>query len=113
MLVSIGDKAGVIFVNRIPIPIGMWNPFQKESAIPAWLENGIQKINNQKIAALICYEQLLIWPVLLSVSKHPHLLIGASNHWWANNTSIPRIQRQVLSAWGRLFNIGTVYAENL
>lgn len=113
MLVSIGDKAGITFVNRAPIPIGMWNPFQENSAIPAWLENGTQEINKLKVAALICYEQLLIWPVLLSFSKHPHLLIGASNHWWANHTSIPKIQRQVLSAWGRLFNIGTVYAENI
>ena len=112
MLTTIGDQRGSEFINRVPVPLGMWMPHRADGIKTRWWGTGISAINNVKVASLICYEQLLIWPILLSMIRQPDVLIGASNGWWARATNIPEIQRQVLLTWGRLFAIPTVWAVN-
>jgi apolipoprotein N-acyltransferase len=62
---------------------------------------------------VICYEQLLSWSMLKAVSGTPDVLVGAANGWWAKDTSIPAIQREMMRAYGRLFGVGVVMAGNL
>lgn len=113
VLVSLGHEAGVEFPSRVPVPIGMWTPYRDDGAKTAWWGTGISMLNGQRVASLVCYEQLLVWPVLLSMAQRPDVLVGASNDWWAAGTSIPDIQRQAVVAWGRLFDVPTIYAANL
>jgi apolipoprotein N-acyltransferase len=61
---------------------------------------------------LICYEQILVWPVLASMSQHPTVLIGAANDHWAAGTPIPRFQHSAVRAWSRLFAIPYLSAVN-
>jgi hypothetical protein len=112
-LTSIGFNQNIEFFNRVPVPLGMWRPYRDDSTKAFWWASGIAKMQNKKIASLICYEQLLIWPVLISMAAQPDILIGASNDWWARRTTIPDIQRHVTLTWGRLFQIPVVYAANL
>jgi len=113
ILVSLGNETGVEFASRVPVPIGMWTPYRDDGAKTAWWETGISVLNGQRAASLVCYEQLLVWPVLVSMAHRPEVLVGASNDWWAIETNIPDIQRQAVVAWGRLFGVPTVYAANL
>lgn len=112
MLTSIGHHRGIEFVDRVPVPLGMWMPHRSDGAETFWWATGVETFNGMKVASLICYEQLLVWPVLLSMREKPAVLLGPVNVWWAKGTSIPDIQQQSLSSWGRLFDVPTVWVAN-
>jgi apolipoprotein N-acyltransferase len=107
-----GTENGVFF-QRIPIPIGMWHPFGNDGVPMALSGPGTITLQNQRIALLICYEQFLTWPVLISAASNPTLLIGISNEYWARDTVLPAVQLQLLQVWSRLFRLATVSAVNL
>ena len=100
------------FVQRIPVPLGMWNPF-KSKGVPLHLfGHGTAFIGNQRAAILICHEQLLTWPVLASMLEHPTILVAVANDYWVEGTPIPRYQASATRAWARLFNLSMVSAVN-
>lgn len=111
-LVGIGAEHGVELVDRMPIPIAMWSPWTKDGAVAFWSHAGVTRVGGKAIGHLICYEQLLMWPVLVTAAGNPDLIVAASNVWWARATSIPKIQRQTVSAWARLFGKPVVFASN-
>ena len=113
ILTTIGHGSGTEFIDRVPVPFGMWKPHRPDGASAFWWDTGVAEFNGIRVASLICYEQLLAWPIIVSMAQAPALIIAASNDWWARGTSIPDIQRQVVTAWGRLFGVPTVYAANL
>lgn len=100
------------FVQRIPIPIAMWIPFS-QTGVPLQLrEPGTIMIGGHNAAVLICYEQLLVWPVVTSFLSHPTLLVGTANDYWAKNTTVPEIQLACLKSWARLFRVPLLWAQN-
>jgi hypothetical protein len=111
-IVSIGAYADVSMVDRVPVPVSMWKPWADDGAVAPWFQSGVGLVGTTRVAHLICYEQLLMWPVLVSMANAPDILLGASNGWWARGTSIPAIQKQVTTAWARAFNKYSIYARN-
>ncbi len=100
------------FLQRIPIPIAMWRPFSN-AGVPLRLDApGAIEIAGKNAAVLICYEQLLVWPVVTSFMSHPTLLFGSANDYWARTTTIPEIQRACLESWARLFRVPLLWAQN-
>lgn len=111
--VSIGATAGVEWVARVPVPIAMWRPWAGAGYfVSAWSGSGVQEFRGLRVASLICYEQLLVWPALASMVATPDVVIAPANGWWAKDTSIPSIQRQAVGAWGRLFRVPVLSAHN-
>lgn len=108
---SIGAAPGHRWVNRVPVPVGLWKP-GNPSAITWWWESGVQTVNGRRIGSLICYEQLLVWPVLFSAAAGAEILIAPSNLWFGMSTPLPRIQHNATSSWGRLFGVPVVFANN-
>ena len=113
VLLALGADEGHAIVQRVPVPFGMWKPWTNNGFKAEWLGNGLTTIHSRVVAGLICYEELLVWPVMLSMRHSPSVLVGAANDWWARDTSIPAIQRQSLKLWGRLFAVATVGATNI
>lgn len=113
VLVALGDGDAKPLVQRVPVPIGMWRPWDKETFAADPLASGVGLVRGRKVAFSICYEQLLVFPVLVSMTRTPDVLVGAANDWWARDTNIPTIQGQTLDAWGRLFGVPVVRATNL
>jgi hypothetical protein len=111
VLVALGSNTGPL-VQRVPVPIGMWRPWVADSIAADPLGNGIGRVAGRRVAYSICYEQLLTFPILVSMAYHPDLIVGAANDWWARNTSIPVIQGQALDTWGRLFGVPVVRSTN-
>ncbi|MCX6602050.1 MAG: hypothetical protein NTV52_00440 [Acidobacteria bacterium] len=112
-VIVIGDSPAVTFNQRIPIPIGMWKPFGPADGVPLNLTGpGTLQIGPHRLAILICYEQLLVWPILQSALEKPSLIVGISNAAWTRHTNIPAAQQACLSAWSRLFGIPHVAAIN-
>ena len=109
----IGGEKPQAFLQRIPVPVGMWRPFGAGPSVPLRLRRpGTVEIAGQRVAFLICYEQLLVLPVLLSAIDHPTLIVGMANQYWVRETSIPAAQRASLMAWSRLFALPLLIAEN-
>jgi apolipoprotein N-acyltransferase len=99
--------------QRIPVPGGMWNPARPRSFALNLFDPGIADIGSERAAILICYEELLAWPMLRSASERPTLLIAASNEAWTGGTTVPVVQHACVRAWARLFGLPLISAINL
>jgi hypothetical protein len=89
-----------------------WKPGAPDS-VPLNLNGpGTLQVGHERAAILVCYEQLLVWPVLTSMTERPTVLVGLANDYWAKDTIIPAIQHSCLEAWARLFDIPLVKAVN-
>jgi apolipoprotein N-acyltransferase len=110
-LLIVGASSGKLY-QRVPVPIGMWRPFSDVS-VPLRLNGpGVIEIDHQRPAVLICYEEIIAFPVLASMLHHPTAIIGISNSFWFDETTIPVYQAAALSAWARLFRLPLFTAVN-
>ena len=106
------EEKAVMFYQRVPVPIGMWNPLDPNS-VPIHLNApGTVEIDGQRVAPLICYEQLITYPVLASLIDHPTILVGISNMYWFEGDSIAAYQQSALRAWAKLFHLPYLSATN-
>lgn len=110
-LILRGVQTG-FFSQRIPVPLGMWNPLSTATARLNMSGAGIVDVQGQRGAVLICYEQLLTWPLLASMAERPTVLIAVANDYWATDTPIPRFQLTAVRAWARLFRLPYLSAVN-
>ena len=106
-----GHETGT-FVQRIPVPIGMWRPFRRGSIPLNVGGRGTIVVSGERAAIWICYEQLLIWPVVESMLERPSVIIAMANDYWATATPIPRCQASLVSAWAQLFGLPYVSSVN-
>jgi apolipoprotein N-acyltransferase len=65
-----------------------------------------------RAAPLICYEQLIIWPVLQSMALNADIIVAIANGWWTGGSNITAIQRASVTAWAKLFDVPLVIAFN-
>lgn len=112
VVASLGFQAGRHLPDRVPVPISMWKPWTRAGAVNHWWDKGVEKIAGKRVASLVCYEQLLMWPVILSLTKSPEVILAPANDWWATNTNLPEIQRQSVQAWSRAFSVPNIWATN-
>ena len=109
--------AKLLYRERMPVPVAMWQPWAKwfglsSGARATVFGDPVAEMAGHRFAPLICYEQLLVWPILQSALHHPNAIVAIANGWWAKNTSIPAIQRASVEAWARLFDFALVTAFN-
>lgn len=103
----------VVIRQGLPVPVSMWKPFSEGGAVAdLWGRGSVAQVGAERVAALICYEQLLTWPILLRAAERPSVVVAASNVWWARGTSIPAIEAQSVAAYARLFGWPVVSAVN-
>jgi apolipoprotein N-acyltransferase len=106
-----GVQAAVVR-QRIPVPIAMWNPFRRDTARMNLSGAGLVQIDKERVGIVICYEQLIVWPVLVTMIQHPTVLIAPANDYWAMATTIPIFQGTATRAWSRLFRVPCLVAVN-
>jgi hypothetical protein len=95
--VILGSYPASPFIQRIPVPIAIWKPITTKDGVPLpLLGAGTAIVADQRAAILICSEQLLIWPVIISALERPNILIGTANDSWAAGTPIPAVQNACL-----------------
>lgn len=112
MIAVTAEGANVLYRQRMPVPVSMWQPWSSGGAAADFFGNAVVELNEVRLAVLLCYEQLLVWPVLQSVAMRPDIMIATGNGWWTGTTSILPIQRAASVAWARLFNIPLAMAYN-
>lgn len=117
MLELTEQGASVRYRQRMPVPISMWQPWLSLVGAPAgatadFFANPVVKVRGAKVATLICYEQLLIWPILQSAMGTPDILVAPINGWWTTDTEIVAIQIAATAAWARLFDLPLIMPIN-
>jgi hypothetical protein len=95
----------------------MWQPWrsrfgQSGGAHAYFFANPVVGIGPARFTPLICYEQLIVWPVLQSMLSDPDIILAVGNGWWTAGTSIVAIQRASAIAWARLFSKPLVLSFN-
>ncbi|MBY3171596.1 conjugal transfer protein TraB [Rhizobium sp. 25PS6] len=118
VLVAIDRKGGrILYRERMPVPGSMWQPwrswFGESGGTRAdFFTNPVVAVGASRAAPLICYEQLIVWPVLQSMLHDPDFVVAVGNGWWTRGTSIVAIQRAATTAWAKLFAKPLVIAFN-
>ena len=106
-----GAETGA-FDQRIPVPIGMWQPFGRRSVPLNPAGHGTIEIAGQRAAVLICYEQLIPWPWLHSMAERPSIIVAIANDFWGRWTSLATYRAAACRSWTRLFRAPLVSASN-
>lgn len=107
-----GQGAEILYLQRMPVPLSMWQPWTEGGAHVHFFENPVYEFAGLTVAPLICYEQLLIWPVVQSMLFDPDIMVATGNAWWTGDTNIVAIQRSSAQVWASLFGIPLVTAYN-
>ncbi|MBW9116385.1 conjugal transfer protein TraB [Rhizobium cauense] len=110
-------ESEILYRERMPVPGSMWQPWlpligRSGGARADFFANPIVSVGGQRLAPLICYEQLIIWPILQSMLHDPDLIVAVGNGWWTRGTSIIAIQFATTEAWARLFGKPFVMSFN-
>lgn len=114
VLLSRGYTERLSYVQRVPIPVGMWQPGESRRGFPLSLRfPATIRVWNRRAGVLMCYEQLAFWPAIQTMARNPEMLIVASNLYWARNTPIPGIQHLAAEDWADLWAIPLYEARNL
>lgn len=118
VLVVINSEGGRIFYReRMPVPGSMWQPWrswfgESGGARADFFANPVVVIGPVRAAPLICYEQLIVWPILQSMLHDPDFVLAVGNGWWTEGTTIIAIQRAAVTSWAKLFATPLVIAFN-
>jgi len=117
-MMEIGEgQARKLYGERMPVPVSMWQPWlawigQDGGARASFFGDPVVMSAGRRVAPLICYEQLLVWPVLQSMLNSPDMIVAIGNDWWTADTSILGIQKASTQAWAKLFALPLVLAFN-
>lgn len=117
-MIEIGTSwAHELYDERMPVPVSMWQPWlawigQGGGARANFFGNPVVESAGSRVAPLICYEQLLVWPILQSMRHSPDVLVAIGNDWWTAGTGILSIQKASTQAWARLFGMPLVLSFN-
>lgn len=118
VMVEISSEGSrILYRERMPVPVSMWQPWlqwngQGGGARAHIFANPVVDAAGARVAPLICYEQLIVWPVLHSMLHSPDIIVATGNGWWTAGTSIVAIQKVSATAWARLFGLPLVTAFN-
>ncbi len=106
------DDSRIVFNAAFPVPVSMWHPWSSKPGYAASWSEPVRIIGGERVGAVICYDQLLVWPWLQAALNRPDVILAVSNDWWARGTGIPTIQRDTTRAWSRLIGAKLASAEN-
>ncbi len=99
---------------RQPVPLVMWNLWPTTSFKAHWFRRGVRQIQGKRAAILICWEEWVPWPMLVSSLNNPEIILSASNHGWARNSG-KMWDKQTINAHAlaRLYGLPMIRSVNL
>jgi hypothetical protein len=105
---------GAAGLQRVPVPIVMWNPVKTHRSVPLRLCGpAMLEVAGERGSILVCHGQLLSWLILQSAVQHPTLIVGLADDNWAQGIPTPAAERAAVTAWARLFRLSKLLALNL
>jgi hypothetical protein len=113
VLLSRGYTERLSYVQRVPVPLGMWHVGDQRRGFPLMLRfPSTIRVWNRRAGVLVCYEQLAFWPAIETLAHNPDMLLAPSNVYWTANTLIPTIQHVTVQDWADLWAIPLYEATN-
>lgn len=113
VVLAISELGTAHVPQRVPMPGVMWRPWRAiDTYRPHWLSNGILALPHHRLGVVVCYEQMIVFPVLWSIASGADTLIGLSNLSTFPGETLVRWQRDALHSWGALFEIPVAVAMN-
>jgi hypothetical protein len=113
VLLSRGYTERLSYVQRVPVPLGMWYFGDQRHGFPLMLHfPPAIRVWNHRVGVLVCYEQLSFWPAIQTLAHNPDMLLAPSNVYWAANSPIPAIQHVAAQDWADLWAIPLYEASN-
>lgn len=117
MVAISAGKASVLYRERMPVPVSMWQPWATWTgagggARAYFFANPVVELAGIQVAPLICYEQLIVWPILQSMWFGAETIVATGNGWWTQGSSIIAIQKASATAWARLFAVPLAMSFN-
>jgi hypothetical protein len=100
------------YQQRVPIPYAMWKPWNHTGFPLYYFGPATLTIGQWKTAPVICYEQLIMAPILISMTQNPDVIVSVANDYWTNDTYIAEIQQAAVTSWSRLFRVPLIIATN-
>ncbi len=110
-MIALGAQAGTLD-QSIPVPAGMWRPWAADSFPVRLAVRSPMVVDDRSVVAIVCYEQVLVWPYLTAAFGGAQVWLAPANNYWAGTSGLPGIQKRTLRAWSRLFNVPFIWAEN-
>jgi hypothetical protein len=79
----LANGSRVLYRERMPVPGAMWQPWLQWSgraggARAHFFDNPVVDVGSTKVSPLICYEQLIVWPVLQSMAHDPDVIVATA-----------------------------------
>ena len=113
VLILFGSQGYEIHPARQPMPLGLWRPWSTQSYHAHWSNSGKILVDHQIAAYLICYEQMIPWPILSSFlsGTRPTIVISSANQWFSGASGY-RKQHNAMLANARLFGVPSLTAVN-
>lgn len=113
VLVTLGVGGEQILPARQPMPLGLWKPWSRQTYHAHWMDLGKFKLQGYEVAYLICYEQMIGWPLLSSfmTDPKPDVVISSANQWFSTYSGYVK-QHNVMLSNARLFGVSTLTAVN-
>jgi hypothetical protein len=105
VLLTLGSDQSTLH-QSIPVPIAM-----SGARFDLFASNAAE-IQDRRIMALICHEQLLFWSMLRTLAARPDILVGISNDHWIATTPIPRWKSTALQSIAQIAGIPYISATN-
>lgn len=105
--------ADTLHPARIAVPFGMWVPWRKHGNFELRL-GATRPITSEygQAAYLVCYEELLPWPLMLQMAgERPALLLSVANQWFGEGWLL-RPQARSLTLQARLWGLPVIRAVN-
>lgn len=100
------------YQQRVPIPYAMWRPWDHRGVPLNYFGASTITLGSWRAAPVICYEQLLMAPVLISMAHDANIIVSVANDYWTDGTSIAEIQKSAITSWARLFQVPIITATN-
>lgn len=101
----------VIYTQRLPMTAGMYNPFSTTRFQANWWGKSVANVNGKRVGFAICFEHVVLWPMLQTAWQHPDIVIAPASIWWSPK-SLQLAQRQSLRLWQLWLNAPIIESIN-
>lgn len=105
--------SGAFYGASVPMPVSMWKPWAKEH-YPFDLSQITKRIKTPvgDAAYLICFEELLVWPLAAKmIHGRPDMIVSVANQWFTNSTTA-EAQKRSVNYQARLWGLPLLRAIN-
>jgi hypothetical protein len=100
------------YAQHLPVPVSMYRLGEAGSVPLRWGGPYTTIVAGEHVGLLICWEQLLVAPMLALSLESPDRLVGVSNLYFARGTPVAAIQQGAIQSWARLYGVPWVHAVN-